>query len=96
MYLRDWLVYIIECSDGTLYTGITNHLKERLAKHNSGTASKYTRSRLPVHLVAVRDRLTKSESARLEAAVKTQPRHLKITTLRAWLPSISEFHPGIS
>jgi predicted GIY-YIG superfamily endonuclease len=43
-----WYVYIIECSDGSFYTGITNDLERRLQQHNDGTASRYTRSRRPV------------------------------------------------
>lgn len=46
-----WLVYILECRDGSLYTGITNHLERRLRQHNNGSASRYTRSRLPVTVV---------------------------------------------
>ncbi len=46
-----WSLYILKCSDNTLYTGITNDLPRRLAQHNNGTASRYTRSRLPVKLV---------------------------------------------
>jgi predicted GIY-YIG superfamily endonuclease len=46
-----WLVYILECSDGSFYTGITNHLERRLQQHNSGRASRYTRSRLPVTVI---------------------------------------------
>ena len=44
-------VYIIECSDGTLYTGWTNDLYLRLDTHNSGKGAKYTRGRLPVKLM---------------------------------------------
>ncbi|MBR1697412.1 MAG: GIY-YIG nuclease family protein [Anaerovibrio sp.] len=43
--------YILECADGTLYTGYTTDMEKRLATHNSGKASKYTRCRLPVKLV---------------------------------------------
>ncbi len=46
-----YFVYILECGDGTLYTGYTNDLKKRVEKHNKGIASKYTRSRLPVKVV---------------------------------------------
>jgi putative endonuclease len=50
-----YLVYILKCSDGTLYTGITNDLLGRLALHNAGRASRYTRSRTPVKLAYVED-----------------------------------------
>ena len=43
-----WIVYILECADGSLYTGITNDLEKRLAAHNAGEGAKYTRSRTPV------------------------------------------------
>jgi putative endonuclease len=44
-------VYIVRCADGTLYTGWTNNLDERIKTHNDGAGAKYTRSRLPVDLV---------------------------------------------
>ena len=46
-----YLVYILRCGDGTLYTGCTNDLPRRLQAHQSGRGAKYTRSRLPVELV---------------------------------------------
>ncbi len=45
-----WFVYMVECRDGSLYTGITNDLERRVHQHNEGTASRYTRSRRPVVL----------------------------------------------
>lgn len=45
-----WFLYMVECRDGSLYTGITNDLERRLSQHNDGTAARYTRSRRPVHL----------------------------------------------
>ena len=65
-----YLVYILRCGDGTLYTGCTNDLPRRLQAHQSGRGAKYTRSRLPVELVyqeAVPDR---SAALRREAAIK--------------------------
>ena len=41
--MSPWLVYIVRCNDGSLYTGITNDLAARLKKHNAGTGAKYTR-----------------------------------------------------
>lgn len=46
-----WTVYMVRCSDGSLYTGITRTLALRVEQHNAGTGAKYTRSRRPVHLV---------------------------------------------
>jgi len=46
---KEWFLYVVECSDGTLYTGITTDLKRRLNEHNNSTrGAKYTRSRRPV------------------------------------------------
>ncbi|MBI3900482.1 MAG: GIY-YIG nuclease family protein [Gammaproteobacteria bacterium] len=45
-----WLLYILECSDGSLYTGITNDIERRVREHNEGTGARYTRSRRPVKL----------------------------------------------
>lgn len=50
--LNSWSLYIVRCSDDTLYTGISNDVTKRVAKHNSGKGAKYTRSRYPVELVA--------------------------------------------
>ncbi|MFH1156389.1 MAG: GIY-YIG nuclease family protein [Pseudomonadota bacterium] len=79
--MRDWSVYLLRCSDNSLYCGVTKDVDSRLLKHNNGTASKYTRSRLPVKLAAVRDNLTKSEAFRLEYRIKKLPAQNKISTL---------------
>lgn len=62
--------YILKCSDNTLYTGWTNNLEKRLAAHNSGTASKCTRSRRPVTLVYYEEFESKEEAMRREYAIK--------------------------
>ncbi|MGQ0528118.1 MAG: GIY-YIG nuclease family protein, partial [Alphaproteobacteria bacterium] len=49
--LSAWTVYILKCRDGTLYTGITNNLKARLIRHESGTGAKYLRGRMPFEVV---------------------------------------------
>lgn len=48
---QDWYVYIVQCSDDSLYTGITNNLEKRIDAHNLGRGARYTRSRRPVKLV---------------------------------------------
>jgi putative endonuclease len=65
-----WLVYLLHCSDGSLYTGITNDLPKRLKAHGAGKASKYTRSRLPVKLAYSEPTKTKSAALKREAAIK--------------------------
>lgn len=73
-----WLCYLLECADGTLYTGITNNLDKRLAAHNSGTASKYTRSRLPVRLVYAEPHTDRASASRREMALKKMSRANKL------------------
>ncbi len=65
-----WLVYVLRCSDGSLYTGITNDLPKRLKAHAAGKASKYTRSRLPVRLAYSELQRSKSAALKREAAIK--------------------------
>ncbi|MCD4744066.1 MAG: GIY-YIG nuclease family protein [Desulfobacteraceae bacterium] len=77
----DWIVYLLRCSDNSLYCGVTNNLDNRIAKHNEGTASKYTRARLPVKLAAVKKDLTKSEAFKLEYRLKRLPAKKKILFL---------------
>lgn len=62
--------YILECADGSLYTGYTVDLGKRLKMHNAGRASKYTRSRLPVKLVYYEEYAGKSEAMKRECAIK--------------------------
>ena len=78
---RQWVVYLIRCSDESLYCGITNNLKSRLAAHNSGRGAKYTRSRRPVKLVGVSSEMTKSDTLKLEYRVKQVPSSRKIYEL---------------
>ncbi|HBQ85276.1 MAG TPA: hypothetical protein DD811_02170 [Syntrophomonas sp.] len=79
-------VYILECCDGTLYTGSANNVSQRLDKHNQGIASKYTRSRLPVKLVYVEKAESWSAALKREIVIK------KLTHLRK-LNLIEDFNP---
>jgi len=72
-----WLVYLVRCSDGSLYTGITNDLPKRLDAHAAGRASRYTRSRLPVTLAYTEPQPSKSTALRREHAVKRLTRKRK-------------------
>jgi predicted GIY-YIG superfamily endonuclease len=65
-----WLVYLLRCSDGSLYTGITNDVPKRLKTHAAGRASKYTRSRPPVRLAYSEPQRSKSAALKREAAIK--------------------------
>ena len=65
-----WVVYVLQCSDNTLYTGITNNLEARIVKHNNGTGAKYTRGRGPVELLRSWTFESKSEAAKEEYRIK--------------------------
>lgn len=69
--------YMVRCSDGTLYTGWTNHIEKRLQDHNSGKGAKYTRSRTPVELVYLERSDTKQEAMRKEVYYKRLTRRQK-------------------
>lgn len=77
-----WFVYIVRCSDGTLYTGITKDLKRRCQQHNAGTASRYTRSRRPVKLIYREVRPDQSSALKREAAIKAMSREGKLTMIQ--------------
>ena len=70
--------YIVECADGTLYSGWTNDLKKRVAAHNAGQGAKYTRARLPVKLRYYEEFGDKTEAMRRECALKRLPRAAKL------------------
>ena len=70
--------YILRCADGSLYCGWTNNLEKRLAAHNSGKASRYTRSRLPAELVYCEVFETKREAMSREAQIKRLSRREKL------------------
>lgn len=75
-------VYILRCSDGTLYTGYTNNLDKRLKIHNKGKGAKYTRCRLPVELVYFEEYSTKSEATKREYAIKQLTRESKMKLMK--------------
>ena len=77
-----WVVYLVRCSDKSLYCGISNDFESRLIEHNSGKGAKYTRSRRPVELIAVSPEMTKSEALKLEYRIKKLPADKKISILK--------------
>jgi putative endonuclease len=74
-------VYMLRCRDGSLYTGWTNDLQRRLARHADGTASRYTASRLPVELAAVWPMPDRSAAMCEEARIKRLRRRAKLALL---------------
>jgi len=63
-------VYVLRCGDGSLYTGWTNDLKQRLAAHQSGKGAKYTRGRLPIEMVYFEEMPDKSAALKRENELK--------------------------
>lgn len=70
-------VYILQCKDGSFYTGWTTDLEKRLAAHNAGRGAKYTRGRLPVTMVYYEVLSSKTEALRREAGIKKLSRTQK-------------------
>ena len=77
-----WTVYMVRCRDGSLYTGITNNLTKRVARHNAGSASAYTRARRPVRLVYEEAQLDRRAALAREAALRRLPRAAKLALVR--------------
>jgi putative endonuclease len=72
-----WFLYILECCDGSFYTGVTTDIDRRLREHQEGTASRYTRIRRPVVLVYREECGSRSSSLSRECAVKSPSRRRK-------------------
>lgn len=70
--------YILECADGTLYTGWTVNIEKRLIQHNKGLGARYTRARLPVKVVYIEEQPDKKTALKRERAIKALPRKKKI------------------
>lgn len=72
-----WTLYLLRCRDGSLYAGITTDPERRLAQHQDGLGSRYTRGRRPVRMVYRESCVTRSEALKREYAVKALPRAAK-------------------
>lgn len=83
-----WFLYILECSDGTLYTGITKEIERRIAQHNAGTASRYTRVRRPVKLLYTEICVTRTAALIRECQVKEMARIEKLSLINTSPSSI--------
>lgn len=73
---------MVECRDGSLYTGWTTDLEARVAAHNEGTGARYTRSRRPVRLVYWEEAPDRGAALRREAALKRLPRSAKLALVK--------------
>lgn len=74
---EDWFLYVLECRDGSFYTGITNNMERRFKMHNDGKASKFTRTRRPVKLLYQEKLKSRTQALVRECAVKALPRKKK-------------------
>ena len=83
MNKTDWFVYIVECSDKSLYTGITNNLDRRLKEHNNNIlGSKYTRIRRPVKIIHFETFITRSQALKKENEIKGWNRKRKLQLIK--------------
>lgn len=76
-----WLVYVLECEEGTLYTGISNNLEKRFAEHKLGKGGRYTRSHKVIKIIYSEKFLTKSVALKREIEIKSWNRAAKIKNL---------------
>lgn len=83
-------VYIVQCADGTLYTGWTVDLEQRLAAHNGGRGARYTRGRRPVRLVYWEQQPDQSSGQRREAALRRLSRAAKLRLIAAHRRDVEE------
>ena len=81
--MSDWHVYIVECADGSLYTGIARDVSARITTHNDGTGAKYTRGRLPVILRYQETAPNRSQASQREHAIKQLSRDGKFALIQA-------------
>ena len=76
--MEPWFLYVLECGDGTLYTGIARDVSARLAAHEAGRGARYTRGRGPLRLLGKRRCASHGEALRLELALKRLSRQDKL------------------
>jgi len=83
--MPDWYIYMVKCSDQSLYTGITRDLKRRIEEHNSNDllGARYTRCRRPVTLVYEEEASSRSEATKREAAIKKLKKNEKKSLIAA-------------
>lgn len=77
-----WYMYVVECSDGSLYTGITPDIERRINQHNTGKGAAYTAARRPVALRAAWRYMDRSSALKAESAFKKKSREQKLNTLK--------------
>jgi putative endonuclease len=76
-----WHLYLIECIDGSYYTGVTTDVERRFAQHLNGDGARYTRAHKPLRLLASRAVGTRSAALQAELAVKRLPKEAKLSAV---------------
>jgi len=79
-----WYIYIIECVNGKLYTGITSNLEKRFKRHCAGKGARFTKRNRPSHMIAAKPCKDRSEASKLEYAIKQLKPKQKRTAVEAW------------
>ena len=79
-----WYIYMVECADGTIYTGISNNVSKRILAHNSGKGAKYTKTRLPVTLKWSQSCENRSEASKEEYKIKKLSRKEKLQKIEEY------------
>ena len=87
---KRWVVYMLECKDGSLYTGITDNLPKRLQAHRMGRGAKYTKGRAPLTLRYLEDCEDHSQALRREIAIKKLTRQEKLNLCETQPKSLEE------
>lgn len=78
-----WCLYLLECTGGLMYAGITNRLAERFAAHQAGKGAKFTRANPPVRILGAKPYADRSEASKAEYAIKKLPRGRKLAFIGA-------------
>ena len=79
---KPWYVYILECQDGSYYTGTTNDVEKRMKAHQKGLGSKYVKSKGFSHLIATKICKDKSDACKTEYWIKQLPKHEKLDAFK--------------
>jgi putative endonuclease len=85
-----WYIYILECADGSLYTGSTTDMSRRLKEHNSGQGGNYTRMRYPVKLLLTEPHQSRSLAQKREAQIKRWTRDKKLALIHDDEPALKK------
>lgn len=84
---KPWFVYLIECRDGSLYTGVAIDVEARYKAHQNGTGAKYTRSHPPLRLLASLQHTDRSSALKAEFAIKQLDAEAKRALAMTWISS---------